>query len=196
LVTDQVGSLRLVVDSTGNVVEHIDYQDFGDMILDTAPGLTPFGFASGLHDADTNLVRFGWRDYDAQIGRWLGADPVRFEAKDSNLYRYVNSDPVNAVDPSGTAVPIVIASCAANPWCVLTVATAATAIVETVNICMATWSKKKKCSDQYDIDIATCNGVSGIRGPVAGGRCWKSAAERLAACNAGRPIPPLDVWNN
>jgi hypothetical protein len=29
---------------------------------DTAPGLQPFGFAGGLYDSDTGLVRFGARD--------------------------------------------------------------------------------------------------------------------------------------
>ena len=31
----------------------------------TQPGLSPFGFAGGLYDDDTGLVRFGARDYDA-----------------------------------------------------------------------------------------------------------------------------------
>ena len=30
----------------------------------------PFGFAGGLYDAETKLVRFGARDYDAGTGRW------------------------------------------------------------------------------------------------------------------------------
>ena len=38
----------------------------------------PFGFAGGLHDRDTNLVRFGARDYDPSIGRWTAKDPIDF----------------------------------------------------------------------------------------------------------------------
>ncbi|MCB9610787.1 MAG: hypothetical protein H6716_29655, partial [Polyangiaceae bacterium] len=39
----------------------------------------PFGFAGGIHDADTGLVRFGARDYDAVTGRWTSKDPPQRE---------------------------------------------------------------------------------------------------------------------
>lgn len=38
----------------------------------------PFGFAGGLYDPDTQLIRFGVRDYDPIIGRWLSKDPALF----------------------------------------------------------------------------------------------------------------------
>ncbi len=88
----------------GNVVEEIDYDEFGNVTGDTASGgLTPFGFAGGLYDRDTGLVRFGARDYDARVGRWTGKDPMRFRGG-MNLYGYVVNDPVNGVDPNGKQV--------------------------------------------------------------------------------------------
>lgn len=54
-----------------------------------------------MYDPETGLVRFGARDYDAYAGRWTIKDPIGFEGGDVNLYRYVNSDPVNYVDPEG-----------------------------------------------------------------------------------------------
>jgi RHS repeat-associated protein len=54
-----------------------------------------------LYDPETGLVRFGARDYDAFAGRWTSKEPIGFEGGDVNLYRYVNSDPVNFVDPEG-----------------------------------------------------------------------------------------------
>ena len=36
------------------------------------------GFAGGLYDPDTGLVRFGARDYDAVVGRWITKDPISF----------------------------------------------------------------------------------------------------------------------
>jgi len=48
----------------------------------------------------------------------------------------------------------------------------------------------------YQVDIPTCRGVARARGPSAGTRCYAQAAERYAACLSGRPIPPLDTWNN
>jgi len=61
----------------------------------------PFGFAGGLHDRDTELVRFGHRDYMSEIGKWTAKDPILFAGGDSNLYGYVQNDPVNFVDPFG-----------------------------------------------------------------------------------------------
>ena len=63
----------------------------------------PFGFAGGLYDQDTNLVHFGARDYDPEVGRWITKDPIGFGGGDTNLYGYVAGDPVNFVDPSGLA---------------------------------------------------------------------------------------------
>ncbi|HSN99430.1 MAG TPA: RHS repeat-associated core domain-containing protein, partial [Candidatus Nanopelagicales bacterium] len=104
LVTDHLGSVRLVVDAaTGVVAQRIDYDEFGRVVLDTSPGFQPFGFAGGLYDADTGLVRFGARDYDAEIGRWTAKDPLLFEGGDTNLYAYALGDPINRVDPDGRA---------------------------------------------------------------------------------------------
>ncbi|HEY5998712.1 MAG TPA: RHS repeat-associated core domain-containing protein, partial [bacterium] len=71
------------------------------IIADTNPGLTvPFGFAGGLHDRDTGLVRFGHRDYSPELGRFVAKDPIDF-AGGKNLYAYTTSDPVNFIDPLG-----------------------------------------------------------------------------------------------
>jgi len=60
-----------------------------------------FGFAGGFYDPDTGLVRFGARDYDAEVGRWTTKDPILFRGGDTNLYAYAGNDPVNSTDPSG-----------------------------------------------------------------------------------------------
>jgi len=38
----------------------------------------PFGFAGGLRDDHTGMLRFGKRDHDPQAGRWTSKDPIRF----------------------------------------------------------------------------------------------------------------------
>lgn len=102
IVTDHLGSPRLVVNTAnGAVVQRMDYDAFGRVTLDTNPGFQPFGFAGGLYDRDTKLVRFGARDYDAEAGRWTSKDPLGFAAGDTNLYRYAAGDPINVTDPSG-----------------------------------------------------------------------------------------------
>jgi RHS repeat-associated protein len=99
--TDHLGSPRLVVDtSTGAIVQRLDYDEFGNVLADTNPGFQPFGFAGGLYDQDTKLVRFGARDYDPETGRWTSKDVVGL-ARGLNLYVYANNDPVNFIDRTG-----------------------------------------------------------------------------------------------
>ncbi|HLA26262.1 MAG TPA: RHS repeat-associated core domain-containing protein [Syntrophales bacterium] len=102
LLYDQIGSLRAAADVSGVITKQIDYDSFGNIISDTNPSFSvPFGFAGGLHDRDTGLVRFGYRDYDPAIGRCTAKDPIDFAGGDANLYGYVQNDPVNFSDPSG-----------------------------------------------------------------------------------------------
>jgi RHS repeat-associated protein len=102
LIYDQVGSLRLVADAAGNVVKSIEYDSFGNVLTDSNLSFEiPFGFSGGLHDRDTGLVRFGYRDYDPDVGRWTAKDPIFFAGGDTDLYGYVLNDPVNLIDPAG-----------------------------------------------------------------------------------------------
>jgi len=98
-----------VVDATtGVIVQRMDYDEFGNVLSDTNPGFQPFGFAGGIYDADTGLVRFGARDYDPDTGRWTAKDPILFAGGDANLYGYTLGDPVNFVDPLGLAFADII----------------------------------------------------------------------------------------
>jgi RHS repeat-associated protein len=102
LITDHLGSPRLVVNATtGEVAQRLDYDEFGKVVADSNPGFQPFGFAGGLYDPDTGLVRFGFRDYDAETGRWTSKDPLLVAGGDTNLYAYVANDPVNRRDELG-----------------------------------------------------------------------------------------------
>jgi RHS repeat-associated protein len=92
----------------GTVVQRLDYDEWGRVILDTNPGFQPFGYAGGLYDRDTGMVRFGARDYDPETGRWTAKDPIRFGGGDANLYAYVRNNPLSFVDPLGLEI------CAAN----------------------------------------------------------------------------------
>jgi RHS repeat-associated protein len=101
LVKDHLGSVRLVVDeTTGAVVQELVYDSWGRVLVDTNPGLQPFGFAGGLYDADTGLVRFGARDYDARTGRWNARDSVGIEVATSS-FEYSFGNPANFADPTG-----------------------------------------------------------------------------------------------
>jgi RHS repeat-associated protein len=52
-------------------------------------------------DAETGMQYNRARYYDSATGRWISLDPMGFDAGDSNLYRYVNNQPTDTIDPGG-----------------------------------------------------------------------------------------------
>lgn len=120
IVADHLGSVRLVIRTTdGVVMQRLAHDEFGRELVNSNPGFQPFGYGGGLTDAQTGLIRFGARDYDPANGRWTAKDTRFFAGGDLNLYRYVRSDPVNNMDPSGNRIvwashvfsnPLVVAS--------------------------------------------------------------------------------------
>jgi RHS repeat-associated protein len=99
---NQVGTLKAVSDDSLNILKEIRYDTYGNILSDSNEALkVPFGFAGGLYDHDTQLTRFGYRDYDAYTGKWTAKDPIDFAGGDSNLYGYVLGDPVNFFDNKG-----------------------------------------------------------------------------------------------
>lgn len=102
IISDHLGSVRLVVDSlTGVIVQRVDYDPWGRITMDTNPGFQPFAYTGGLYDPDTGLHNFGQRDYDASTARWMTRDPIGFDGGQFNLYEYSASDPINRTDRSG-----------------------------------------------------------------------------------------------
>jgi RHS repeat-associated protein len=101
IIKDHLGSPRLVVNTaTGVAVQQMDYDEYGNVLTDTNPGFQPFGFAGGIYDLDTGLVRFGARDYEAESGRWMAKDPIGLGGG-ANIYVYVRNDPENLNDLTG-----------------------------------------------------------------------------------------------
>src|SRR5262249_43914735 len=101
LLKDGLGSIRLVVEITsGTITQRIDYDSAGRIVFDSNAGFTPFGFAGGIHDGETNLVRFGARDYHPETGRWTAKDPIRFDGG-SDMYLYAKGDSVDNKDIDG-----------------------------------------------------------------------------------------------
>jgi RHS repeat-associated protein len=113
IISDERGSVRFVVNaSTGAIAQHIEYDEFGNVLSDTSAGFQPFYFAGCLYDQDTKMCHFGARDYDASTGRWLSKDPLLFGGGDTNLYGYTMNDPINLIDSAGTdASGAVIGGC-------------------------------------------------------------------------------------
>jgi RHS repeat-associated protein len=100
-LTDQLGSV-VAITSTSAVLDQITYDPFGNIVTQTnATDAVRFGFAGMEYDSVTGLYYDHVRYYDAAIGRFTSQDPMGFAAGDTNLYRYVENDPVDATDPSG-----------------------------------------------------------------------------------------------
>ena len=118
ILTDQLGSPRLVIDTaTGAIVQRMDYDEFGGVTLDTNPGFQPFGFAGGLYDRDTGLVRFGARDYDPEVGRFTRSEPLmknpaaiqRYARLGVPMspYGYAANNPLFYFDPTALGVLVI-----------------------------------------------------------------------------------------
>jgi RHS repeat-associated protein len=101
VVSDHLGSPRHVINvaDSSDVVFSVIYSSFGEVSGTGLPWL-PAGFAGGMFDSDTGLVRFGLRDFDPYQGRWTSRDMARFDGG-LNLYRYSHNDPINFFDQTG-----------------------------------------------------------------------------------------------
>ena len=112
-LTDALGSVRHVVDSSGNVVYSFVYDEFGQQMgsTDNTGGnatlqglcqLMTFVGAYGVRNetAATGMLLMGQRWYDPTVGRFVSQDPIGF-AGGLNLYGYVGQNPIGRIDPSG-----------------------------------------------------------------------------------------------
>jgi RHS repeat-associated protein len=106
---DGLGSVTDLSNSVGAQVEHYTYSPFGKTKIYNATGLkltdSAYGnyyrFTARQWDGESGLYYYRARYYDANLGRFLQADPVGYEAGDMNLYRYCGNNGINFLDPSG-----------------------------------------------------------------------------------------------
>jgi RHS repeat-associated protein len=106
-LTDNLGSIRQVIISSGTSLDAITYDPYGDILNQTNVANAPrMMFAGGAYDVLTGNDQFDARPYYPADGRWLRQDPLGFAAGDTNLYRYVFNQPSDATDPTGLQGPI------------------------------------------------------------------------------------------
>ncbi|MBK7579049.1 MAG: RHS domain-containing protein [Myxococcales bacterium] len=105
VLSDHLGSPRALVNvANGAVAWRADFDAWGNRTVQSGTAdFLPFGFAGGMLDAETGLTRFGARDYDPAVGRWVSKDPIRFRSNEFSLYAYAMNDPVNHTDRTGLA---------------------------------------------------------------------------------------------
>jgi RHS repeat-associated protein len=110
--TDHLGSVSVMTNEAGNVVERLSYDAWGkrrypngaDDPTGSITSQTSRGF-TGHEELDTvGLVHMNGRLYDALMGRMISADPTvpdPMSAQAWNRYSYVGNDPLAFTDPSG-----------------------------------------------------------------------------------------------
>ncbi|MGN1064403.1 MAG: RHS repeat domain-containing protein, partial [Thermoguttaceae bacterium] len=112
-LTDRLGSVRDLMDNTGVIQAHMNYTAFGSPIL-IAPNAElarylesrPYAFTGRIWDSIANMSYFRARTFDPMTGRFTSADPLRFDARDMNLYRYIANNPFMGSDPSGKSAMV------------------------------------------------------------------------------------------
>jgi RHS repeat-associated protein len=224
MLSDQIGSVRRVINvSTGASIENLSFDPYGLTVSwpnATAiwPTVQPFGFAGGIWDSTTALYRFGARDYSPFKGSWWSKDPILVNGG-LNLYRYCNADPINCVDPSGHG-PEALAGLAEPAILGIDAIIAADCVLYGCDNTLvplynhffpqgkpandngtpcdpasdaAGDDKSDDCELQYTNDLSTCRSL-GRRSKKKAALCYASALERLNACKAGQPLPPLQGW--
>jgi RHS repeat-associated protein len=105
---DLSGNVACLLNHQGGVVERYRYTAFGEteilsptgeVLVESAVG-NPWQYASKRLDQESDLVAFGLRYYEPELGRWITPDPAGY-ADGSNLYAYVHNSPLLYYDQFG-----------------------------------------------------------------------------------------------
>jgi RHS repeat-associated protein len=112
LLHDALGSVDVVTDAGGSVIDYLKYAPFGERVQRRnlgLPGAQPvspvrLGFTGHLHDDETDLIFAGRRIYAPRLMRFLAPDPLvkdRFDSQAFNRYSYARNNPLTYIDPDG-----------------------------------------------------------------------------------------------
>lgn len=97
---DRLGSVRQVIDTDGDAVNHYTYKPLGELAAADATVDNPFMFTGREWDAETGNYYYRARYYSPQLGRFMSPDPIGY-ADGMNMFAYVGNNPPNFVDPWG-----------------------------------------------------------------------------------------------
>ena len=101
---DGNGNVSGLVDSAdGSLDAKYEYGAFGETLRvsgETIAADNPFRYSTKYTDEESGLVYYGYRYYSPSLGRFLNRDPIG-ELGGSNLYAFVENDPVNGWDYLG-----------------------------------------------------------------------------------------------
>jgi len=97
---DGLGSVTSLSTTGGTLGETYAYGSFGKT-SSTGSLFNPFQYTGREFDPETGLYYYRARYYDPANGRFLSEDPIGFEGRDSNFYRYSGNRPADFRDYLG-----------------------------------------------------------------------------------------------
>ncbi len=94
--------MRLLTNPAGTVTDTYAYRAFGAAWQGGNGSANAYRYAGEYgYTRDGAAVEYVRARYHNVLkGRWMSADPLRFDAGDYNLYRYVGNEPVARMDAS------------------------------------------------------------------------------------------------
>ena len=103
--SDELGRVLALTDNTGSLTDEFVYQPYGRLIARTGSSDLPFAYMGdyGVWNAGNGLYLTRHRAYDANLMRFLQADPIGLNGG-YNLYAYGEGNPIIYVDYLGLAV--------------------------------------------------------------------------------------------
>jgi len=102
---DHLGNNIAITNQEGNVVWKSDYEPFGSSFNEE--GNNNYKYNNKELDSSTDLLYYGARYYDSDIGRFTTADTVAGSVNNPqslNRYAYVQNNPMKYVDPTGNVM--------------------------------------------------------------------------------------------
>jgi RHS repeat-associated protein len=105
LLYDGHGSTRQLVQNTGAVINHFNYDAYGEMLSTSSPNPgTTLRYCGEQFDVNLKMYNLRARYYDPATGRFNQRDSFagnEFDPETLHKYAYAHQDPVNGIDPSG-----------------------------------------------------------------------------------------------
>jgi RHS repeat-associated protein len=109
---DHLGSSTIMTDRSGNLVKHYGYKAYGNERYNNPVENFDVSnrFTGQILDEDPGLYYYGSRFYDAELARFIQADPafagnISQDSQALNRYSYTLNNPLKFTDPSGN-VPV------------------------------------------------------------------------------------------
>jgi RHS repeat-associated protein len=100
---DGLGSVRQLLDSTGQIETSYAYDPFGVPVMG-GDGSNPYQFTGEAWDAEVELLYLRARYYQPEVGRFIARDPWMGDLRRPGLlnpYGYVGCNPVSRIDRTG-----------------------------------------------------------------------------------------------